>query len=307
MNYTFLFPGQGSQKVGMGKDFFSSLEWAKRRFDECNEILSRDLASIIFNGPEDQLTQTKNTQPALFTLESIICDALKERGIFPGFAAGHSLGEYGALYAAGAISFKDGLSIVAKRGQLMADAGEKTAGAMAAVIGLPKQQIVDALTRGVSGLVVCANENSPDQTVISGEVSAVAQACEVLKKVGAKRAIQLPVSGAFHSPLMAPCADEFAEFLKPFIFNDTKCPVIANVTATPEVSGETLKGLLVSQLTSPVRWVEIMANCAASDHGTCIEAGPGNVLAGLARKCDSRLNVIPCGTVENIYSFSSNG
>ena len=307
MNYTFLFPGQGSQRVGMGKDFFGFSENAKRRFDECNTILSRDLASIMFNGPDDQLTQTQNTQPALFTVEAIICDALKERGIFPSFAAGHSLGEYGALYAAGVVSFKDGLSIVAKRGELMADAGKKTPGTMAAVIGLPKQQIVDALTRGVSGVVVCANENSPDQTVISGEISAVTQACDVLKKVGAKRAVQLPVSGAFHSPLMAPCAEEFAAFLEPFEFSDTKCPVIANVTAQPEVSGATLKGLLVRQLTSPVRWVESMTNLAGLDHGTCLEAGPGNVISGLARKCDSRLNVVPCGTVENVYSFASNG
>jgi [acyl-carrier-protein] S-malonyltransferase len=306
MNYTFLFPGQGSQKVGMGKDFFNASELAKHRFDECNMVLGRDLASIIFAGPEDQLTQTQNTQPALFTVESIICDALKEKGVFPGFVAGHSLGEYGALYAAGVFSFKDGLSIVAKRGQLMAEAGIKTPGTMAAVIGLPKEQIVDALTRGVTGIVVCANENSPDQTVISGEVPAVVQACEVLKKVGAKRAIQLPVSGAFHSPLMAPCAQEFAAFCEPFVFNDPKCPVIANVTARPETSGAELKSLLIKQLTSPVRWVDSMASLTTVDHGTCLELGPGNVLSGLARKCDSRLNVITCGTVENEYSFVSN-
>jgi [acyl-carrier-protein] S-malonyltransferase len=189
----------------------------------------------------------------------------------------------------------------------MADAGKKTPGTMAAVIGLPKQQIVDALTRGVAGIVVCANENSPDQTVISGEISAMSQACDLLKKVGAKRAVQLPVSGAFHSPLMAPCAEEFAAFLEPFAFGDPKCPVIANVTAQPETSGATLKGLLVRQLTSPVRWVDSMANLAATDHGTCLEAGPGTVLSGLARKCDNRLNVVPCGTAENVYSFSSNG
>ena len=282
MNYTFLFPGQGSQKVGMGKDFFDTSELAKRRIDECNSALGRDLASLIFNGPEEVLTQTQNTQPALFTVESIICDALKEKGVFPGFTAGHSLGEYGALYAAGVFSFKD------------------------AVIGLPKEQIVDALTRGVTGIVVCANENSPDQTVISGEIAAVTQACEVLKKVGAKRAIQLPVSGAFHSPLMAPCADEFAAFCEPFAFSDPKCPVIANVTARPEMSGAELKKLLIKQLTSPVRWVDTMASLGAADHGTCLELGPGNVLSGLARKCDSRLNVIPCGTVENVYSMVSN-
>jgi [acyl-carrier-protein] S-malonyltransferase len=306
MKYTFLFPGQGSQKVGMGKDFYGSSDFAKRRFDECNTILSRDLASLIINGPEDQLTQTQNTQPSLFVLESIIADILIEKGVVPGFTAGHSLGEYGALYAAGVVSFKDGLTIVARRGQLMAEAGKKTPGTMAAVIGLPKQQIVDALTRGVTGIVVCANENSPDQTVISGEIPAVTQACEVLRKVGAKRAIQLPVSGAFHSPLMAPCAEEFAAFLAQFVFSDPKCPVIANVTAQPETSGAVLKSLLVKQLTSPVRWVDSMASLCATDHGTCIEVGPGNVLSGLARKCDSRLNVVSCGTVENVYSLVSN-
>jgi [acyl-carrier-protein] S-malonyltransferase len=307
MNYTFLFPGQGSQKVGMGKDFYGSSETAKRRFDECNTALGRDVVSLMFNGPEDRLSQTQNTQPALFTVESVIVDALKEKGVFPSFAAGHSLGEYGALYAAGVISFSDGLSIVAKRGQLMAEAGTKTPGAMAAVIGLPKQQITDALTRGVTGVVVCANENSPDQTVISGDVQAVEQACEVLKKVGAKRAIQLPVSGAFHSPLMAPCAEEFAAFIEPFCFNDPKCPVIANVTAQPQTSGAELKSLLVKQLASPVRWVDSMAALGSVDHGTCIEVGPGNVLSGLARKCNSRLNVVPCGTAENVYSLFSNG
>jgi [acyl-carrier-protein] S-malonyltransferase len=290
----------------MGKDFRDASERAKRRFDECNSILGRDLASLIFDGPEEELTQTQNTQPALFTVEAIICDALKEKGVFPGFAAGHSLGEYGALYAAGVVTFADGLAIVAKRGQLMAEAGKKTPGTMAAVIGLPKEQIVDALTRGVTGIVVCANENSPDQTVISGEVSAIVQACEVLKKVGAKRAIQLPVSGAFHSPLMAPCAEEFASFLEPFAFSDPKCPVIANVSALPETSGAVLKGLLVKQLTSPVRWVDSMASLGGVDHGTCCELGPGNVLSGLVRKCDSRLNVIPCGTAENVYSMVSN-
>jgi len=306
MKSTFLFPGQGSQKVGMGKDLLESSEIAKRRFEECNTILGRDLTSIIFNGPEDQLTQTQNTQPALFTIESILTDMLKEKGLEPSFTAGHSLGEYSALYAAGVISYQDGVTIVAKRGQLMAEAGKKTPGTMAAVIGLPKQQIIDALTRGVTGIVVCANENSPDQIVISGEVAAVTQACDVLKKVGAKRALLLPVSGAFHSPLMAPCAEDFAAFIAPFTFNNPACPVIANVTAGPESSGATLKELLVKQLTSPVRWIDSMVSLAGFDHGVCIEVGPGNVIAGLARKCDSRLNVLPCSTAENVNSILSN-
>jgi [acyl-carrier-protein] S-malonyltransferase len=302
MKYTFLFPGQGSQKVGMGRSFFDSSDAARKRFDECNQVLGRDLAQIIFNGPEAELTQTQNTQPALFTLEAIICDTLKEKGIAPTLAAGHSLGEYGALYAAGVFSFRDGLSIVAKRGALMAAAGQKTPGTMAAVVGLDKQKIQEAIA-GVGGTVVCANENSPEQTVISGEIQAVTRACEACKAAGAKRAVMLPVSGAFHSPLMAPSAEEFAAFIEPVAFADAACPVIANVTAKPERSGAAIKQLLVKQLTSPVKWVDSVAAISGSDHGTLCETGPGTVLAGLVKKCNGALNVVPCGTVENIFSL----
>ena len=257
MRYTFLFPGQGSQKVGMGRGLFDSSEAARRRFDECNKVLGRDLANIIFNGPEALLTQTQNTQPALFTVEAVICNTLKEKGIVPALAAGHSLGEYGALYAAGVFSFRDGLAIVAKRGALMANAGQKTPGAMAAVVGLDKQKIQEAIA-GEGGTVVCANENSPEQTVISGEVPAVTRACDACKAAGAKRAVMLPVSGAFHSPLMAQTAKEFAEFLAPFAFKDATIPVFSNVTAKPERSGAAIKDMLVRQLTSPVKWVDIV-------------------------------------------------
>src|SRR5271157_128964 len=219
MRYTFLFPGQGSQKVGMARDFYDSFDCAKRRVDECNKILGRDLSSIIFGGPEEELTRTENTQPALFVVESIIADILREKGIVPSIAAGHSLGEYGALYAAGVFSFEDGLAIVAKRGALMARAGAIMPGTMAAVIGFSKDKILECLA-AVKGTVVCANENSPDQTVISGDVAAVTRACEALKKAGARRAVLLSVSGAFHSPLMAPSAEEFAAFLRPFAFNN---------------------------------------------------------------------------------------
>jgi [acyl-carrier-protein] S-malonyltransferase len=302
MKYTFLFPGQGSQKVGMGRDFFDSSDLARRRFDECNQVLGRDLAHIIFNGPEELLTQTQNTQPALFTLESLICDALKEKGIIPSCAAGHSLGEYGALYAAGVFSFRDGLAVVAKRGELMAAAGQKAPGSMAAVIGLSRQKIQEAIAT-VNGVVVCANENSPEQTVISGETPAVTQACEVCKAAGAKRAVMLPVSGAFHSPLMAPTAGEFEAFIASVAFSDPACPVIANVTAKPENSGAAIKKLLVRQLTSPVKWVDTVAVLSGNDPGVLCETGPGTVLAGLVKKCNASLNVIPCGTVENVYSI----
>jgi [acyl-carrier-protein] S-malonyltransferase len=302
MRYTFLFPGQGSQKVAMAKDFFDASDFAKRRFDECNTILGRDLGTIIFNGPEEMLTQTQNTQPALFTVESIICDSLKEKGVVPTLAAGHSLGEYSALYAAEVFSFADGLRIVAKRGELMSRAGELRPGTMAAVIGLSKEKILECLST-VTGTVVCANENSPDQTVISGDVSAVKDACEVLKKAGAKRAILLPVSGAFHSPLMEPLAGQFSEFIRPFAFKDAAFPVVANVTAKPETSAVAIKELLVRQLTSPVRWVDTVAAISAGDPGTCCEAGPGTVLAGLLKKCNAALNVVPCGTAANVYSL----
>ncbi len=302
MRYTFLFPGQGSQKVGMARDFVDTFDAAKRRFDECDRVLDRDLSSIILNGPEDVLTQTQNTQPALFTVESLICDILKEKGVSPALAAGHSLGEYSALYAAGVFSFDDGLRIVAKRGELMSKAGSLRPGTMAAVIGLAKEKIAECLS-AVPGTVVCANENSPDQTVISGDVAAVKQACELLKNAGAKRALMLTVSGAFHSPLMAPLAEEFALFIGSVGFKDPLCPVVANVTAMPETSAPTIKELLVKQLTSPVRWVDTVMAIAGNDPGTCCEVGPGSVLSGLVKKCNASLNVIPCGTVENVYSM----
>ncbi len=302
MRYTFLFPGQGSQKVGMGNDFIISFDLARRRVDECNEVLGRDLFAVILKGPESALTQTQNTQPALFAVESIICDVLKERGIVPSLCAGHSLGEYCALYAAGAISFRAGLAMVAKRGELMSRAGEKTPGTMAAIVGLSRPRIQEILA-SVGGVVVCANENSPDQTVISGEVPAVTRACEALRNAGAKRAVVLPVSGAFHSPLMASSVEEFSRFLEPFVFKDPACPVVANVTASIETSGAAIKRLLVKQLTSPVRWVDSVATLAQNAPGTLCEVGPGSVLSGLVKKCNSALNVVLCGTVENIYSM----
>jgi [acyl-carrier-protein] S-malonyltransferase len=302
MRYTFLFPGQGSQKVGMGRDFFDASDLARRRFDESNQVLGRDLTHLVFNGPEDLLTQTQNTQPALFTVEAIICDFLKEKGIVPSLAAGHSLGEYGALYAAGVFSFRDGLAVVAKRGELMAAAGQKAPGAMAAIIGLSKQKIQETIAV-IAGIVVCANENSPEQTVISGEIPAVTKACEACKAAGAKRAVMLPVSGAFHSPLMAPSAEEFEAFIAPVAFADPVCPVIANVTARPERSGAAIKKLLVKQLTSPVKWVDSVAVLSGNDPGTLCETGPGTVLSGLVKRCDATLNVVPCGTVENVYSL----
>jgi len=303
MKYTFLFPGQGSQFVGMAKDIYDAFETARNKMDLANKILGRDLLKTIFEGPEEDLKATQNTQPALFTVESAITDILIEKGKVPAFTAGHSLGEYSALYASGIVSFENGLKLVAKRGELMANAGKEAPGTMAAVIGMDKAKIVDVLKTVTSGIIVTANENTPEQTVISGEVAAVNDACEKLKAAGAKRAMILPVSGAFHSPLMQKAADVYSTILDTVTFNAPRCPVILNVSAKVESDASQIKQLVRKQLVSPVRWVESIASLAALDFGTCIEVGPGSVIKGLVKKCNESINVVSCDTATNIYSL----
>ncbi len=306
MSYLFLYPGQGSQSVGMGKDFYETFGTVKKRIDEANEILGRDIRTLMFAGPEDELKATQNTQPALFAVEAAITDVLQEKGITPVCAMGHSLGEYSALYAAGIFSFEDGLQIVAKRGELMAEAGVQSRGAMAAVIGLSREVIAGVLSEITDGVVVPANENTPEQIVISGDIPGIDAAFGKLTEAGAKRVVRLPVSGAFHSPLMQPAADAFQPFLDAFTFNTPQCPVISNVTARPETDQSVIKGLLVKQLLSPVRWVDSVAEADRQEIERYLEVGPGSVLKGLVRKCNRERNVVSCNTVDNLYFLADN-
>jgi [acyl-carrier-protein] S-malonyltransferase len=287
----------------MGKDFYDSGDnpSCRKFFEDADKILGRDLSRIVFDGPIEELTETRNTQPALFVVEAAIADLLLKSGVTPVCAAGHSLGEYGALYAAGALSFEDGVRLVAARGEAMAEAGRANPGAMAAVLGMVRDRIIDVIGQVKSGVVVAANENAPEQTVISGEAAAVSEACELLKAAGAKRAMPLPVSGAFHSPLMLPAADKLSEALKSVKFSAPRCPVIANVTAKPETDPALLKDLLIKQLVSPVRWVESMNTLAALSPPACAEVGPGAVLRGLAKKCVPEMNILACDSVNNLY------
>ena len=303
MKIAMLFPGQGSQAVGMGKDFCEEIPAARARFEEADKILGRDLSRIIFEGPLEELTATQNTQPALFTVEAVIADYLLEQGAIPLYTAGHSLGEYSALYAAGVISFEDGLKTVAARGAAMAEIGKQTPGTMAAIMGLDREKIASVLSQVKSGIVVPANENSPEQTVISGEINAVNEACSLLKEAGAKRTIILPVSGAFHSPLMQAAADKLQAALASVTFSAPRCPVITNVTAKAENDPALMKDLLVKQLISPVKWVDSMTTLAACSVEQCAEVGPGAVLRGLAKKCAPSMNVVSCDTVTNLYSL----
>jgi [acyl-carrier-protein] S-malonyltransferase len=294
----------------MGRDVYECGDGnaaGRRRFDDADRILGRDLSRVIFDGPMEELTETRNTQPALFVVEAAIADMLAANGVAPVYAAGHSVGEYCALYAAGVITFEDGLRVVAARGEAMAAAGRERPGAMAAVLGMERGRIAEVISGVKSGVVVCANENAPEQTVISGEVAAVNEACELLKEAGAKRAMPLSVSGAFHSPLMSPAAEKLAAVLEPVKFSAPRCPVIANVTAKPETDPALLKELLIKQLVAPVRWADSMAALSELSPPHCIEVGPGTVLKGLAKKCAPEMNILTCDGVNNLYSILERG
>jgi len=298
----FLFPGQGAQFVGMGLDLYESFPPSRDVYERAEQVLELPLKRLSFAGPEDGLRQTRYTQPAILVHSLAALAALPE--VKPALAAGHSLGEYSSLFAAGCLDFETVLRLVKKRGELMFAEGEKNPGTMAAIIGLDAGA-VEAVCCEVTGVVVPANYNEPKQTVISGEVEAVKQAAELAKARGALKAVLLPVSGAFHSPLLAESGREFADYLDGFLVRDAAFPVIMNATGRPAVSAADIRDNLTRQLTSAVRWTGVMA--AASELGCTRfwEVGPGNVLAGLARRISRELVVLPAGKKTDFETLSA--
>ncbi|MFX0571754.1 ACP S-malonyltransferase [Bacillus pumilus] len=298
----FLFPGQGSQKIGMGKDLFDQEEVSKAVFEEADKTLGFDLSSMIFEGDAEELTLTYNAQPALLTTSIAILKKFKESGIKADYAAGHSLGEYTALVAAGALSFQDAVYAVRKRGELMNEAVPAGEGAMAAILGLDQAALLE-VTKEVteSGhLVELANLNCPGQIVISGTAKGVELASEKAKEKGAKRAIALEVSGPFHSALMKPAAEKFTDVLSKLNITDAKTPVISNVTADIVTSRDAIETKLIEQLYSPVRFEESVERLIDLGVTTFIEIGPGKVLSGLVKKVNRRLTTISVSDQETI-------
>jgi len=282
----FVFPGQGAQFTGMGKELYNSSSKAKALFEKANDILGFRISDIMFEGSAEELKETKVTQPAVF-LHSVAV-ALTTEDFAPDMVAGHSLGELSALVAAGVITFEDGLNIVSKRAQAMQKACEKTAGTMAAILALD-DDVVEKICNETEGIVVAANYNCPGQLVISGEVDAVKKACEALTEAGARRALILPVGGAFHSPLMDPAREELADVINSTVFNHPVCPVYQNVNAQPVRNPEIIKQNLISQLTSPVKWTQIVKNMLADGASSFTEIGPGKTLQGLVKKVDRQI------------------
>ncbi len=287
----YLFPGQGSQKVGMGKDHYSSNSQFKSYVDKADQILGYSLSSLMFEGPGEKLTQTQYTQPAIFVHSYALYRVLDEK---PDMVAGHSLGEFTALAAADVLHFEDALKLVSKRGELMQNAGEINPGTMAAIIGMD-DEIVDQIcveaSKESGKPVVPANYNSPGQLVISGAVEAVEKAVELAKEKGCRLAKMLPVSGAFHSPLMKHVFDEFSNALNDVEFNDPQFPVYSNVTGKPVINKIALKENVLNQLVSPVKWTQTLNNMQANNADTFVEIGPGKVLQGLVKRTLKNISI----------------
>ncbi|WP_099294411.1 ACP S-malonyltransferase [Butyricimonas sp. Marseille-P3923] len=285
MKKAFVFPGQGAQFVGMGKDLYENSPEAKELFEKANEILGFRITDLMFNGTDEDLKQTKVTQPAIFLHSVILAKSLTEK---PDMVAGHSLGEFSALVANGALSFEDGLRLVHARALAMQKACEARPSTMAAILGLPDETVEKALEE-IDDVVVPANYNSPGQIVISGTIEGVTAACEKLKAAGAKRALPLKVGGAFHSPLMEPARQELADAIKNTHFSKPICPVYQNVNAKPVSDPEKIKQNLIDQLTASVRWTQTVQNMLTDGASSFLEIGPGSVLQGLIKKVSTEV------------------
>ena len=282
----YVFPGQGAQFSGMGKDLYDNSDIAKEMFNRAKEILGFDITKIMFEGSADELKETKVTQPAIFLHSTILAACLGD-GFKPNMVAGHSLGEFSSLVANKALSFEDGLRLVSKRALAMQAACENQPSTMAAILGLD-DDVVESLCAKVDGVVVAANYNCPGQLVISGAVPAVEKACELATEAGARRALILPVGGAFHSPLMEPAREELAAAIEATRFDTPTCPVYQNVVAKAVIDPSEIKKNLVAQLTAPVRWTQIMHAMIADGAEEVVEVGPGKVLQGLFKKVDRK-------------------
>jgi [acyl-carrier-protein] S-malonyltransferase len=318
----FVFPGQGSQYVGMGGDLYETYAEARALFDEADRILGFSLSKLCFEGPEEELSDTINTQPAILAMSVACFKALGTRykvqrkgrenleprtlNLEPAFVAGHSMGEYTALVAAGALDFADGLKLVRERGRVMKEAGERNPGGMAAVLGLEAEildEICQMASQETGGIVQLANYNSPGQIVISGHKEALGQAMELAEERGARRVIPLAVSIASHSPLMQPAAEAFASIVAQVGFHQPRVPVVANVTAAPITSAAEIREELVKQLTSTVRWVESVEHMIAQGVTTFVEIGPKKVLTGLIRRINKSVHTVNIEDVAGVKAF----
>lgn len=284
-----VFPGQGAQFVGMGKELYEQSTLAKSYFEKANDILGFRITDVMFEGDAEALKRTEVTQPAIF-IHSVVEALLEGDSFNPSMVAGHSLGEFSALVAAGVLTFEDGLKLVAQRAQAMQEACGLQRGTMAAVLGL-EDAVVEEVCDSIEGVVVAANYNCPGQLVISGAYEAVEYACEKMKEAGAKRALILPVGGAFHSPLMAPAKEALASAIEATTFSSPKCPIYQNVSATAVTDSELLKAQLIAQLTAPVKWTQSVQQMIEDGATSFTEYGPGKVLQGLIKKIDRSAEV----------------